>query len=74
MGALARLHVHVIVPWVGGLLSGSREYRYLQQSIERFPAPEQFAELMRASGIEVERVEALTFGACHLYVGKRPAG
>jgi demethylmenaquinone methyltransferase/2-methoxy-6-polyprenyl-1,4-benzoquinol methylase len=72
LGPLARLHVHVIVPWVGGLLSGSREYRYLQQSIERFPPPEDFAELMRASGIEVERVQPLTFGACHLYVG-RPA-
>jgi demethylmenaquinone methyltransferase/2-methoxy-6-polyprenyl-1,4-benzoquinol methylase len=74
MGPLARLHVHVIVPWVGGLLSGSKEYRYLQQSIERFPAPAAFATLMGEAGIEVERVEALTFGVCHLYVGKRPAG
>jgi demethylmenaquinone methyltransferase / 2-methoxy-6-polyprenyl-1,4-benzoquinol methylase len=72
MGPLARLHVHVIVPWVGGLLSGSREYRYLQQSIERFPPPSEFAALMKASGIEVEAVRPLTFGACHLYVG-RPA-
>jgi demethylmenaquinone methyltransferase / 2-methoxy-6-polyprenyl-1,4-benzoquinol methylase len=72
MGPLARLHVHVIVPWVGGLLSGSREYRYLQQSIERFPPPSAFAALMRESGIEVESVRPLTFGVCHLYVG-RPA-
>lgn len=73
LGPLARFHVHVVVPWVGGLLSGSREYRYLQQSIARFPPPDEFASLMRESGIEVERVEALTFGVCHLYVG-RPAG
>lgn len=72
MGPLARLHVHVIVPWVGGLLSGSREYRYLQQSIARFPPPAEFAALMAASGIEVESVRPLTFGVCHLYVG-RPA-
>jgi demethylmenaquinone methyltransferase / 2-methoxy-6-polyprenyl-1,4-benzoquinol methylase len=72
MGPLARLHMHVIVPWVGALLSGAREYRYLQQSIERFPPPGEFAALMSASGIEVERVQALTFGVCHLYVG-RPA-
>jgi demethylmenaquinone methyltransferase/2-methoxy-6-polyprenyl-1,4-benzoquinol methylase len=72
MGPLARLHVHVVVPWVGALLSGSREYRYLQQSIERFPPPGEFVKVMQASGIEVESVRPLTFGVCHLYVG-RPA-
>ena len=69
MGPLARLHVHQIVPWVGGLLSGAREYRYLQRSIAAFPPPEEFAQMMRDSGIVVESVEALTFGVCHLYVG-----
>lgn len=69
LGPLARLHVHQIVPWVGGLLSGAREYRYLQRSIAAFPAPAVFAELMKENGIQVESVEPLTFGACHLYVG-----
>lgn len=69
LGPLARLHVHQIVPWLGGLLSGRREYRYLQRSIAAFPPPEVFAESMRASGIRVESVEPLTFGVCHLYVG-----
>jgi demethylmenaquinone methyltransferase/2-methoxy-6-polyprenyl-1,4-benzoquinol methylase len=69
MGPLARLHVHQIVPWVGGLLSGSREYRYLQRSIAAFPPPEQFSRLMEDSGIRLTAVEPLTFGVCHLYVG-----
>lgn len=69
LGPLARLHVHQIVPWVGGLLSGSREYRYLQQSIAAFPPPTEFAHLMEECGMCVEHVEPLTFGACHLYVG-----
>lgn len=69
LGPLARLHVHQIVPWVGGLLSGAREYRYLQRSIAAFPPPAAFAELMGANGIRVESVEPLTFGVCHLYVG-----
>ncbi len=69
MGRLARAHVHEIVPRIGGWLSGSREYRYLQQSIAAFPAPEVFADLMKSSGIRVELVEPLTFGVCHLYVG-----
>jgi demethylmenaquinone methyltransferase/2-methoxy-6-polyprenyl-1,4-benzoquinol methylase len=69
LGPLARLHVHQIVPWVGGLLSGASEYRYLQRSIAAFPAPAVFAELMKENGIQVESVEPLTFGVCHLYVG-----
>jgi demethylmenaquinone methyltransferase / 2-methoxy-6-polyprenyl-1,4-benzoquinol methylase len=69
LGPLARLHVHQIVPWVGGLLSGAREYRYLQKSIAAFPPPSEFARLMEGSGMRVQSVEPLTFGACHLYVG-----
>ena len=69
LGPLARLHVHQIVPWVGGLLSGSREYRYLQQSIAAFPPPAEFARLMEDCGMRVEHLEPLTFGVCHLYVG-----
>ena len=69
MGALARLHVHQIVPWVGALLSGAREYRYLQRSIAAFPPAETFAGMMAESGIVVQSVQPLTFGVCHLYVG-----
>jgi demethylmenaquinone methyltransferase/2-methoxy-6-polyprenyl-1,4-benzoquinol methylase len=75
LGALARLHVHTIVPWVGSVLSGAREYRYLQRSIAAFPAADAFADQMRAAGIEPLEVRPLTFGVCHLYVGTpRAAG
>ena len=69
MSPVARWHVHRVVPWVGGLLSGSREYRYLQQSIAAFPVPRVFCALMESSGIRVIHLERLTFGVCHLYVG-----
>lgn len=72
---LARFHIRTLVPRLGALLSGAREYRYLQESIAAFPPAEEFAELMRASGIEIVKVERLTFGVCHLYVGTpRSAG
>lgn len=70
MGPLARFQIRTVVPWVGSLLSGSREYRYLQESIAAFPPPEQFAEVMREAGLEVLRVEPLTFGVCCLYVAR----
>lgn len=72
LGALARFHVHTLVPRIGALLSGEREYRYLQRSIAAFPPAAEFADLMREAGLDVVRVERLTFGVCHLYVAERP--
>lgn len=68
LGPLARFHVHTLVPWLGALISGAAEYRYLQRSIAAFPSAAEFAELMQEQGLQILRVEALTFGVCHLYV------
>jgi demethylmenaquinone methyltransferase/2-methoxy-6-polyprenyl-1,4-benzoquinol methylase len=68
MGALARFHVHTLVPRLGALLSGAREYRYLQQSIAAFPDAPEFTAIMRGAGLEILRVVPLTFGVAHLYV------
>ena len=38
LSPFARFHIHHLVPWLGSLLSGSKEYRYLQASIAAFPA------------------------------------
>jgi demethylmenaquinone methyltransferase/2-methoxy-6-polyprenyl-1,4-benzoquinol methylase len=73
LGGLARAHVHWAVPRMGALLSGHREYRYLQQSIARFPAPDEFCRVLAESGLEVESATPLTFGACHLFVSHVPA-
>lgn len=70
---LARFHIRHVVPRLGALLSGAKEYRYLQSSIAAFPPPEEFAAMMTAAGLEVLAVEPLTFGVCTLYVGT-PAG
>jgi demethylmenaquinone methyltransferase/2-methoxy-6-polyprenyl-1,4-benzoquinol methylase len=68
LGAAARVHSHHLVPRIGGWLSGSREYRYLQKSVAAFPPAEEFAQLMRASGLDVIDVIPLTFGVCNLYL------
>jgi demethylmenaquinone methyltransferase / 2-methoxy-6-polyprenyl-1,4-benzoquinol methylase len=70
LGRLARLHIHVVVPWLGALLSGAREYRYLERSIAAFPPPEQVIAMMERSGIDQPSARPLTFGACTLYVGR----
>jgi len=68
MAAAARIHTHHVVPRLGAWLSGAKEYRYLQSSVAAFPAPADFADLMRASGLDVLEVTPLTFGVCTLYV------
>jgi demethylmenaquinone methyltransferase / 2-methoxy-6-polyprenyl-1,4-benzoquinol methylase len=73
-GALAwfaRQHVRFVVPLTGALVSGPSEYKYLRTSIEAFPRPEDFLEMMKRAGFEGTRFEPLTFGACVLYQGRR---
>lgn len=68
LGHAARFHTRHVVPRLGALLSGSREYAYLQKSIAAFPPAEEFAEQMQRAGLHVIEVTPLTFGACTLYV------
>lgn len=70
LGAMARFHIHTVVPYVGALLSGVKEYQYLQRSIAAFPPADEFAELMSKSNLNVLGVHPLTFGVCHLYVAE----
>lgn len=70
LGPLARFHIHKVVPWVGAVISGKREYAYLQESIAAFPAPDDFAQRMTEAGLKVVQVTPLTFGVCCLYVAE----
>jgi demethylmenaquinone methyltransferase/2-methoxy-6-polyprenyl-1,4-benzoquinol methylase len=68
-GSMGRLYVRKIVPRIGAWLSGAREYRYLQESIARFPSPPEFCSLMEAAGFQSVESRLLAFGACCLFVG-----
>ena len=57
---------------MGALLSGSREYRYLQKSIAAFPPPREFSKLMEEAGLEQVEFERLTLGTAHLYTAVVP--
>ena len=61
-----------VLPFVGGLISGSRDaYTYLPESIRKFPGAEKLAAQMRAAGFASVEFERLTFGAVALHVGKK---
>ena len=67
-----RFYIRVLVPRIGAWLSGAREYRYLQESIQAFPPAEVFAATMREAGLDVLGVHPLTFGVVNLYVARVP--
>jgi demethylmenaquinone methyltransferase/2-methoxy-6-polyprenyl-1,4-benzoquinol methylase len=73
LSPFARFHVRKVIPRLGSMLSGSREYRYLQESIAAFPPADDFAQQMSACGLRVLDVSPLTFGACTLFVAE-PVG
>jgi demethylmenaquinone methyltransferase/2-methoxy-6-polyprenyl-1,4-benzoquinol methylase len=74
LGLLYRLYFRGVLPRLGGLVSGDRAaYAYLPASVERFPTPQAFAELMERSGFADVRVAPLTGGIAYLFRGQRAA-
>ncbi len=72
LAALARFHIHRVVPFIGAVLSGAREYLYLQASIAAFPPPAEFAAMVAAAGFTAVEARPLTFGVATLFVARRP--
>ena len=69
-GALYGFFSTRVLPWVGGIVSGSREaYSYLPESIQKFPGAQELTDQMRAAGFTRVEFEPLTFGAVALHVG-----
>ena len=64
------LYFRNVLPRIGGLVSGdSYAYRYLNQTVERFPYGDDFCELMRAAGFANVTSHPLTFGIAMIYQG-----
>ncbi len=70
LAPFAKLHLRLVVPLLGKILSSGDEYRYLQTSMEAFPPPNHFAATMAGCGLEVLRMRRLGLGTCTLYVAK----
>ncbi len=69
--ALYDFYSSTALPAIGGVVSGDRNaYRYLPESVRRFPAPEQLAESMRAAGFGHVEYELMTGGIVALHIGR----
>jgi demethylmenaquinone methyltransferase/2-methoxy-6-polyprenyl-1,4-benzoquinol methylase len=61
-----------VIPAVGGAVTGDRAaYRYLVESIRKFPKPAAFAEMIRAAGFRRVSFTPLTGGVVALHSGWR---
>jgi demethylmenaquinone methyltransferase/2-methoxy-6-polyprenyl-1,4-benzoquinol methylase len=70
--ALYNWYSRNVLPVIGGAISGAPEaYRYLPESVRKFPDAPELARMMRDSGFEVQW-EYLTFGIAALHVGRLP--
>lgn len=63
---------HVMKP-VGGLVSKDKKaYDYLPDSIEEFPDPERFLDIMRHAGFTECRRKSLSMGIAQIYIAQKP--
>jgi demethylmenaquinone methyltransferase/2-methoxy-6-polyprenyl-1,4-benzoquinol methylase len=69
--ALYGFYSRKILPVIGGVLSGSPDaYRYLPESVRKFPPVEELAEEMRHAGFRDVGFERLTGGIVALHLGR----
>ncbi len=73
LGGLYRFYFRRILPAIGGAISGSREaYRYLPESVDRFPSSERMGALLQESGFKGVTIERWTFGVVSLFRALKP--
>ena len=68
LSPLIWLHMHLVIPLLGRLLTGSSEaYRYLPETTEGFLAAEDLASRMTAAGFQNIRFQRFMFGTIAIH-------
>ena len=72
LDALYDLYSFNVIPALGRAVTGDAEaYRYLVESIRRFPKPKAFAEMIGAAGFRRASFQQMTGGVVALHSGWR---
>jgi len=62
------LYFKNILPFIGKRVSGNAgAYRYLQQTVEKFPMPKEFMKMLKTIGYQDVKHKALSCGLCRIY-------
>lgn len=68
--AVYKFYSRRILPHLGGLITGAPDaYRYLPESIKKFPDADGLADAMRRAGFRTVTYERLTAGSVALHIG-----
>ncbi|MDE5730571.1 MAG: ubiquinone/menaquinone biosynthesis methyltransferase, partial [Alistipes sp.] len=63
---------HRLLPVVGGMVSKDRRaYEYLPASVDEFPAPARFLEVLSQAGFVHCRARSQSWGIAHIYIGTK---
>jgi demethylmenaquinone methyltransferase/2-methoxy-6-polyprenyl-1,4-benzoquinol methylase len=72
LAALYELYSFNLIPAIGGAVTGDREaYKYLVESIRKFPKPKAFAGMIEAAGFRRVSYTAMTGGVVAMHSGWR---
>ncbi|MBR5197911.1 MAG: bifunctional demethylmenaquinone methyltransferase/2-methoxy-6-polyprenyl-1,4-benzoquinol methylase UbiE [Alistipes sp.] len=65
-------YAHRLLPRIGGMISkDKRAYTYLPDSVEEFPAPERFAEILKGVGFKSVKLRSQSFGIAYIYIATK---
>lgn len=68
LDSLYDLYSFKVLPWLGGVVAGDAgSYRYLAESIRKFPEPADFASQITAAGLGQVKTQGLSGGVATLY-------
>ena len=69
--ALYNFYFFKVLPLVGGLFAKRSAYRYLPDSVAKFPFRDEFAGWLKEAGFRQCRYHSLTFGIATLYLAEK---
>ena len=59
---------HRLLPRIGAMISKDKQaYTYLPESVEEFPSPERFSEILQSVGFRSVRRRSQSFGIAYIY-------
>lgn len=65
-----KLYFLHILPFIGRIVSGNGSaYRYLPESVLRFPKPDKVCAMLAEAGFRDVEAKAFTFGLCRMFTG-----
>ena len=61
-GGLFGVYFNRIMPHIGNFVSGTKAYKYLAESVERFDTPEEMVEKLAAAGFRTREIKKFVLG------------